>query len=60
MILRASLLDRVRDKETPVRLQAVIALARLQRGEEGSDDLGEDEENLTDVLIDVLQHDPIA
>ncbi|KAF9508646.1 hypothetical protein BS47DRAFT_1320578 [Hydnum rufescens UP504] len=60
MTLRASLLERVRDKETPVRLQAVIALARLQRGEEGSDDSGEDQENLTDVLIDVLQYDPVA
>lgn len=56
--LRASLLERVRDKETHVRLQAVIALARLQRGEEGAED--EDEENLTEVLIDILQFDPAA
>jgi condensin complex subunit 3 len=48
----------VRDKETHVRLQAVIGLARLQRGEEGAED--ENEESLTDVLIDILQFDPAA
>ena len=54
--LRASLLERVRDKETHVRLQAVIAIARLQRGEEGSED--DEEESLTEILVDVLQFDP--
>lgn len=48
----------MRDKETHVRLQAVIALARLQRGEEGAED--ENEENLTEILIDILQFDPAA
>jgi condensin complex subunit 3 len=52
------LLERVRDKEPHVRLQAVIAIARLQRGEEGAE--GEEEENLSEVLIDVLQYDPAA
>lgn len=56
--LRASLLERVRDKETHARLQAVIALARLQRGEEGAED--ENEESLTEVLVDILQFDPAA
>ncbi|KAF8317697.1 hypothetical protein DL93DRAFT_527157 [Clavulina sp. PMI_390] len=54
--LRASLLERVRDKESHVRFQAAIALARLQRSEEGSEE--EDEENLLDVLTEVLQFDP--
>ncbi|KAF8342823.1 nuclear condensing complex subunit [Cantharellus anzutake] len=56
-MLRASLLERARDKDSNVRLQAVIALARLQRGEEGSGDVPDDQENLTDFLIGVLQYD---
>ena len=58
-LLRASLLERARDKDSNVRLQAIIALARLQRGEEGSGDVPDDQENLTDFLIDILQYDPM-
>ncbi|KAG8741938.1 hypothetical protein FRC10_002249 [Ceratobasidium sp. 414] len=54
-MLRSSLLDRAQDKETFVRLQAAIALAKLQRGENEQDE--EREVYLSDVLIDMLQHD---
>ncbi|KAG9299295.1 hypothetical protein G9A89_013943 [Geosiphon pyriformis] len=52
--LKAKLIDRVRDKETSVRAQAIIALSKLQ---------GEDIENdreVTDKLCEILQNDPSA
>jgi hypothetical protein len=55
-MLRSSLLERAQDKETFVRLQAVIALAKLQRGEDEQNE--EREVYLSDILIDMLQHDP--
>ncbi|KAF9407125.1 hypothetical protein BGZ94_002812, partial [Podila epigama] len=51
--LRDSLLERVRDKDALVRVQAVFALSKLQGGDEG-----EDVDNIVDVMIDLLQHDP--
>ncbi|KAG8763595.1 hypothetical protein FRC12_008487, partial [Ceratobasidium sp. 428] len=54
-MLRSSLLNRAQDKETFVRLQAAIALAKLQRGENEQEE--EREVYLSDVLIDMLQHD---
>ncbi|CAE6456848.1 unnamed protein product, partial [Rhizoctonia solani] len=53
--LRSSLLDRAQDKETFVRLQAAIALAKLARGEDMQRE--EREVYLSDVLIDMIQHD---
>ncbi|CAE6447886.1 unnamed protein product [Rhizoctonia solani] len=53
--LRSSLLERAQDKETFVRLQAAIALAKLARGEDMQRE--EREIYLSDVLIDMIQHD---
>ncbi|PSR90834.1 hypothetical protein PHLCEN_2v4803 [Hermanssonia centrifuga] len=54
-ILRDSLLERVRDKEVPVRVQAVTALSKLC----GSEDPSE-QPNITDILLDTLHHDASA
>jgi len=51
------LLERVQDKEASVRTQAVIALSKLQRGEEATE-MGPDEVPLVEVLTAVLQLDP--
>ena len=51
--LRSCLLERISDKEPPVRVQTVIALSKLC----GSEDPSE-EPNITDVLIDTLTYDP--
>lgn len=60
--LKTALLDRVRDKESTVRMQAVVALSKLQEADEpDEDDDDEDpEQNVTQVLMDVLMHDPAA
>lgn len=55
--LRDAVLGRIRDKEAPVRLQAVVALAKLQKGEEGQE-LDEDQEDLLEILVKLLQYDP--
>lgn len=57
--LRSSLLERVQDKEASIRTQAVIALSKLQTGEE-TIEMGPDEVPLVEVLADVLQLDPSA
>ncbi|KAJ1311200.1 hypothetical protein OPQ81_009701 [Rhizoctonia solani] len=53
--LRSSLLERAQDKETFVRLQAAIALAKLARGEDMQRE--EREVYLSDILIDMIQYD---
>ncbi|KAF8605217.1 hypothetical protein BDV93DRAFT_543748 [Ceratobasidium sp. AG-I] len=53
--LRSSLLERAQDKETFARLQAAIALAKLQRGEDEQNE--ERDVYLSDVLIEMLQFD---
>jgi condensin complex subunit 3 len=62
--LKGALLERVRDKESTVRMQAVVALSKLQTAddEEESDDDDTEVEatRVADVLIDVLTHDPAA
>lgn len=55
--LEAALLERVRDKEVAVRVQAVVSLGKLQDGED-PDDLDDGEQSLTELLVDVLQYDP--
>ncbi|SCV72496.1 BQ2448_4033 [Microbotryum intermedium] len=57
-LLKQALLERVRDKESTVRMQAVVALAKLQEADEADDD--DEELRVSDVLIDVLTHDPAA
>ncbi|KAI0040302.1 ARM repeat-containing protein [Auriscalpium vulgare] len=57
--LRSSLLKRVRDKEPTIRVQAVIALSKIN-GTEDPDELDEGEQSVSDVLEDMLRHDPSA
>jgi condensin complex subunit 3 len=52
--LKLALCKRVYDKEASVRLQAVLALSRLQGAEE------EDDDNVTRLLVSILQHDSNA
>ena len=59
VVLRKSLLDRSRDKETAVRVQAALGLAKLQSGED-EDDLEDGQESLNEVLLDMLRYDPAA
>ena len=64
-LLKMGLLKRVRDKESTIRVQAVLGLGRLT-GNEDSGYQGNDESHYDDVdgllekLLDVLQHDPSA
>ena len=55
--LRVALLERVRDKEPFVRVQAVAALAKMY-GSKDLEKLGEGEQTATEVLEDLLAHDP--
>jgi condensin complex subunit 3 len=57
--LRIALMERVRDKEPFIRVQAVAALAKIC-GSEDLEELGEDEQTATEVLEDLLAHDPSA
>lgn len=57
--LRVALLERVRDKESFVRVQAVAALAKIC-GSEDLEELGENEQTATEVLENLLAHDPSA
>ncbi|WWD20683.1 hypothetical protein CI109_105159 [Kwoniella shandongensis] len=59
VLLRKSLLERARDKEAAVRVQAALGLAKLQSGED-DDDLEEGQEPLGEVLLDLLRFDPAA
>jgi condensin complex subunit 3 len=54
--LRAALLERVNDRETPVRVQTVIALSKLC-GSEDPSEVAEGEPAVSDVLLDILAHD---
>ncbi|WFD43046.1 chromosome condensation complex Condensin, subunit G [Malassezia psittaci] len=51
--LSTLLLERITDRESSVRVQAAVALARLQGSEE-------DETNTTRLLLHLLRHDPSA
>ncbi|KAI1316429.1 hypothetical protein EDD11_009992 [Mortierella claussenii] len=57
--LKDSLMERVRDKEAAVRVQAVFALSKLQGGEEAEEGQ-DDEDNVELKLVDVMQYDPNA
>ncbi|KAG6908746.1 hypothetical protein DXG01_003450 [Tephrocybe rancida] len=57
--LRSSLLDRVNDKEAPVRVQAVLALSKLS-GSEDPSEVQEGEQTVLQVLLDILEHDSSA
>ncbi|KAH0547793.1 hypothetical protein FGG08_000050 [Glutinoglossum americanum] len=63
--LRLGLLKRVRDKESMVRVQAVLGLGRLAGNETEGDPNGDDSDDedaggLLEKLLDVLQNDPSA
>jgi condensin complex subunit 3 len=53
------LLERANDKEAAVRVQAALGLAKLQSGED-EDDLEDGQTPLSEVLLDILRHDPAA
>jgi len=65
-LLLTSLIERSQDKESTVRVQAIIALSKLQGGdaleeeEDDEDDEDEDgsERNGQKVLRDILRYDP--
>ncbi|OAX38286.1 hypothetical protein K503DRAFT_718426 [Rhizopogon vinicolor AM-OR11-026] len=57
--LRAALFERVHDKETFVRVQAVIALSKLC-GSEDPSDVEEGEPTALEVLLEILSCDPAA
>lgn len=57
VMLRECLLERSRDKESAVRVQAALALAKLQSAD---DEEVEDEESIAQVLLDLLRYDPAA
>lgn len=59
VVLRKSLLERSKDKETAVRVQAALGLAKLQSGED-EDELEDGQESLSEVLLDMLRYDPAA
>ncbi|KAH9887359.1 nuclear condensing complex subunit, partial [Cubamyces lactineus] len=54
--LRATLLDRLRDKEPTVRTQAVIALSKLAFSEDPSE-LEEGEPSILDSILDTMAYD---
>ncbi|KDR81425.1 hypothetical protein GALMADRAFT_239313 [Galerina marginata CBS 339.88] len=54
--LRAALIDRIHDKESSIRSQAVISLAKLCVSEDPADLNGES--SILDTLLDSLAHDP--
>ncbi|TXT10982.1 hypothetical protein VHUM_01733 [Vanrija humicola] len=56
-LLRHCLIERSRDKEAVVRVQAAVGLAKLQSGED-EDDLEEGQEPLSQILLDLLRYDP--
>lgn len=63
--LQNALIKRVRDRESSVRVQAVIALSRFQAPAEDGEDEDEESENegatkVTEVLLHLLSHDPSA
>jgi condensin complex subunit 3 len=60
-LLKTSLLERVRDREPHVRVQAVIALAKLQNATNAADDSSETEQDAaTRALLDAMAHDSSA
>jgi len=54
--LRTALLERIRDKESTIRVQATISLAKLS----GIEDPVAEEPAVIDVLLETLTYDPTA
>lgn len=55
-LLRSSLMERVRDREPPIRVQAIIALSKLA-GSEDISDVQDGEQTIIEVLVDALTYD---
>ena len=55
--LEKALTKRVRDKESNIRVQAVIALSRFQTPPEDEDE-EEEESKITEIMLHLLGHDP--
>lgn len=49
----------MRDKEPPIRVQAVVALSKLS-GSEDPSELDEGEPTIIEVLLDTLAYDTVA
>ncbi|CCG83221.1 Putative uncharacterized protein [Taphrina deformans PYCC 5710] len=56
--IQDALIKRLRDRETSVRVQAILALARFQVPTEDDEDEDESSTKITEVLLHVLSHDP--
>ncbi|KAL6308311.1 nuclear condensing complex subunit [Sparassis latifolia] len=57
--MRTSLLERIRDKEPPIRAQTVLALSKLAPSENIAE-LEEDETSIQELLLDTLTYDTSA
>lgn len=57
--LRASLIDRLNDKEWTVRYQAVLSLVKLC-GTEDPSELSTGEQSILTILLETMIHDPSA
>ena len=55
--LRASLMERARDKESAIRAHAIVALSKLISGED-PEELEEGEASILDTVLDSLCYDP--
>lgn len=59
--LQKSLMERTRDKESQVRVQALFALSKMQgNGDEEDDEEEEEGGTIIEKFLDLLQHDPAA
>ncbi|EPS93226.1 hypothetical protein FOMPIDRAFT_1056181 [Fomitopsis schrenkii] len=54
--LRSSLMERTRDREPPIRVQAIIALSKLA-GSEDVSELDEGEQTIMEALLDAITYD---
>ncbi|KAJ1911318.1 chromosome condensation complex Condensin, subunit G [Tieghemiomyces parasiticus] len=60
LTLKAQLYERIHDKESAIRVQAVIALCRLQNGEDEDTADERDGPNVTKTLSNIIRYDPSA
>ncbi|OAQ26920.1 hypothetical protein K457DRAFT_78601 [Linnemannia elongata AG-77] len=58
--LQKSLMERTRDKESQVRVQALFALSKMQGNGDEEDDDEEEGGTIIEKFLDLLQHDPAA
>jgi len=58
--LQKSLMERTRDKESQVRVQALFALSKMQGNGDEEDEDEEEGGTIIEKFLDLLQHDPAA